>query len=93
MRLATNATRLAEFRRYVARDYYKEVKRVTVLETIPDVQGDVCKTSLLTPEQVYEKFPNLKAGEVRHSEERERERERDGACRCKAACTRRTTVT
>lgn len=27
LRLATNQTRLAEFRKYTARDYYKEVRR------------------------------------------------------------------
>ncbi|VDO71309.1 unnamed protein product [Haemonchus placei] len=43
IRLATNPTRLQEFKRYVARDYYKE--------------GDACKTSLLTPEEVAEIAP------------------------------------
>ncbi|ULU09600.1 hypothetical protein L5515_000269 [Caenorhabditis briggsae] len=43
IRLATNETRLAEFRKYVNRDYYKE--------------GDVCKTTLLTPDQVRELAP------------------------------------
>ncbi|CAJ0576292.1 unnamed protein product, partial [Mesorhabditis spiculigera] len=41
IRLATNQTRLDEFKRYIARDYYKE--------------GDVCKTELLSPEQVIDK--------------------------------------
>ncbi|CAB3407825.1 unnamed protein product [Caenorhabditis bovis] len=45
LRLATNEARLAEFRKYVSRDYYKE--------------GDVCKTTLLTPDQVRELSPAL----------------------------------
>ncbi|KIH65471.1 FAD dependent oxidoreductase [Ancylostoma duodenale] len=43
IRLATNPTRLQEFKRYVARDYYKE--------------GDACKTSLLSPEETAELAP------------------------------------
>ncbi|VDO19271.1 unnamed protein product [Heligmosomoides polygyrus] len=43
IRLATNPTRLQEFKRYVARDYYKE--------------GDACKTTLLCPEEVVEIAP------------------------------------
>uniref|UniRef100_A0A8R1Z4D7 FAD dependent oxidoreductase n=1 Tax=Pristionchus pacificus TaxID=54126 RepID=A0A8R1Z4D7_PRIPA len=50
LRLATNQTRLAEFRKYTARDYYKE--------------GDVCKTTLLTPEQVAEMVPHLDKKEI-----------------------------
>ncbi|KAJ1370391.1 hypothetical protein KIN20_032105 [Parelaphostrongylus tenuis] len=45
MRLATNPTRLQEFKRYVARDYYKE--------------GDSCKTTLLSPDEVAELAPIL----------------------------------
>ncbi|KAK5965794.1 Dimethylglycine dehydrogenase mitochondrial [Trichostrongylus colubriformis] len=43
IRLATNPTRLQEFKRYVARDYYKE--------------GDACKTTLLSPEEVAQLAP------------------------------------
>ncbi|EYB90726.1 hypothetical protein Y032_0215g2364 [Ancylostoma ceylanicum] len=43
IRLATNPTRLQEFKRYVSRDYYKE--------------GDACKTSLLSPEETAELAP------------------------------------
>ncbi|CAI4222420.1 unnamed protein product [Auanema sp. JU1783] len=50
IRLATNETRLQEFKRYVARDYYKE--------------GDVCKTSLLTPDEVAKIAPELDISKV-----------------------------
>ncbi|KHJ91193.1 FAD dependent oxidoreductase [Oesophagostomum dentatum] len=43
IRLATNPTRYQEFKRYVARDYYKK--------------GDICKTTLLSPEEVAEIAP------------------------------------
>lgn len=51
MRLATNETRLKEFRRYTARDYYRK--------------GDVCKTTLLTPDQVREIAPGIDTSQAR----------------------------
>ncbi|PAV88322.1 hypothetical protein WR25_07568 [Diploscapter pachys] len=50
IRLATNETRLKEFRRYVGRDYYKT--------------GDVCKTSLLGPDEVAQIAPHLAKGSI-----------------------------
>ncbi|PIO63390.1 FAD dependent oxidoreductase [Teladorsagia circumcincta] len=50
IRLATNPTRLQEFKRYVARDYYKE--------------GDVCKTTLLSPEEVAEIAPVVNTKQI-----------------------------
>ncbi|KAK6729820.1 hypothetical protein RB195_006711 [Necator americanus] len=50
LRLATNPTRLQEFKRYVARDYYKE--------------GDACKTSLLSPEETAELAPIVDVKQV-----------------------------
>ncbi|KAK6045805.1 FAD dependent oxidoreductase [Cooperia oncophora] len=50
IRLATNPTRLQEFKRYVARDYYKE--------------GDVCKTSLLSPEEVAKISPVVNTKQI-----------------------------
>ncbi|CAI5439407.1 unnamed protein product [Caenorhabditis angaria] len=50
LRLATNESRLSEFRKYVSRDYYKE--------------GDVCKTSLLTPEQVQTLAPAVDISKI-----------------------------
>ncbi|KAE9418545.1 hypothetical protein Angca_007510, partial [Angiostrongylus cantonensis] len=50
IRLATNPTRLQEFKRYVARDYYKE--------------GDACKTTLLTPDEVAKLVPILDIKQV-----------------------------
>ncbi|MFH4983155.1 hypothetical protein AB6A40_009864 [Gnathostoma spinigerum] len=43
IRLATNDTRMTEFRRYVARDYFQK--------------GDVCKTSLIGPDEVKSLAP------------------------------------
>ncbi|VDL79466.1 unnamed protein product [Nippostrongylus brasiliensis] len=50
IRLATNPTRLQEFKRYVARDYYKE--------------GDSCKTTLLSPDEVSQLAPVVDAKQV-----------------------------
>ncbi|CAD6184521.1 unnamed protein product [Caenorhabditis auriculariae] len=50
IRLATHETRLSEFKRYVSRDYYKE--------------GDVSKTTLLTPDQVHELAPDIDCSQI-----------------------------
>ncbi len=51
LRLATTETRYDEFRRYVARDYFKE--------------GDVCRTTLISPDEVKHKAPLLDTSKVR----------------------------
>ncbi|KJH45283.1 FAD dependent oxidoreductase [Dictyocaulus viviparus] len=50
IRLATNPTRLQEFKRYVARDYYKE--------------GDICKTTLLGPNEIAKLVPIIDTKQV-----------------------------
>uniref|UniRef100_A0A158R5I5 Dimethylglycine dehydrogenase n=1 Tax=Syphacia muris TaxID=451379 RepID=A0A158R5I5_9BILA len=50
IRLATNTTRMNEFRRYVSRDYFQK--------------GDVCKTSLLTSEEVKKLAPILDSSKI-----------------------------
>ncbi|KHJ83513.1 FAD dependent oxidoreductase, partial [Oesophagostomum dentatum] len=50
LHLAKNPHRFEEFKRYVARDYYKK--------------GDVCKTSLLTQEEVGELAPLVDTKEI-----------------------------
>lgn len=50
LRLATTTTRMDEFRRYTAKDYYK--------------QGDVCRTTLIGPEQVKKLVPLLNIDHV-----------------------------
>uniref|UniRef100_F1KU54 Dimethylglycine dehydrogenase n=1 Tax=Ascaris suum TaxID=6253 RepID=F1KU54_ASCSU len=51
VRLATNETRMEEFRRYVARDYFQK--------------GDVCKTSLIDVDEVKQLAPILNMSRVR----------------------------
>ncbi|VDM37347.1 unnamed protein product [Toxocara canis] len=51
VRLATNETRMEEFRRYVARDYFQK--------------GDVCKTSLISRDEVKRLAPIVDTSKVR----------------------------
>uniref|UniRef100_A0A158PNQ2 Dimethylglycine dehydrogenase, mitochondrial (inferred by orthology to a human protein) n=1 Tax=Anisakis simplex TaxID=6269 RepID=A0A158PNQ2_ANISI len=51
VRLATNDTRMEEFRRYVARDYFQT--------------GDVCKTSLIDADEVKKLAPIIDVSKVR----------------------------
>lgn len=55
LRLATNETRLNEFKRYVARDYWVFVFGLRCFQ----VEGDVCKTTLVSKDQVKELAPLL----------------------------------
>lgn len=50
VRLATNATRMEEFRRYVARDYFQK--------------GDACKTSLIDADEVKKLAPILDTSKI-----------------------------